>query len=153
MTASMEGALPLSSHFEMHLQKGSVFCISQIVSLQSFIRGGGALTLSVFDVDVDLISAGSVVYVGVSVLLWVWEVGPSAVDETTMLMGVLEVTGVSLSSTNHDRQTAALLWAPDIHSKVMLYVASSIDHLFTLLFAFLPFRNFCGGYWSICTTM
>ena len=50
----------------------------------------------------------------------------------------------------HERQSAALLCAPDIHLKVMLYVASSSihlkvmlyvassnPHLLTLLFAFL----------------
>ena len=51
-----------------------------------------------------------------------------------MLIEVLEVTGVSLTSTNHERQSAASFWDPDIHSKVMLYVVSSSDHLFTLLF-------------------
>ena len=68
-------------------------------------------------------------------------------------MEALEVTGVSLTSTNHERQSAALLWAPDIQSKVMLYVVNSSDHLFTLLFSFLPFRNFCWGMWSLYTTM
>ena len=72
--------------------------------------------------------------------------GPFGVDVTTMLMGLLEVTGVFVISTNHDGQSAALLRAPDIHSEVILYLVSSSDHLFTLLFAFLPFRNFCGIY-------
>ena len=79
---SWEGALPLSSYFEMHLQKGSVFCISWRVSLQSSVRGGGALTLSVF--HVDLTSVGGVVSVGVSVLPWVWVAESSRVDVTTM---------------------------------------------------------------------
>ena len=114
-------------------------------------RFGGALTIPVFDVTMDLTSAGGVVSVGVSVLLQVWVAGLSGVDVTTMWMGVLEVNGVSLTSTNHDKQSAALLQAPDIHSKVMLYVASSSDHLFTLLFAFLPFRNFCRSLWSLYT--
>ena len=43
---------------------------------------------------------------------------------------------------------AALLWAPDIHLKVILYVASSTPHLLTLLFAFLPLRNLASGLWS-----
>ena len=102
--------------------------------MQSSVRGGGALTLSVF--NVDLTSVGGVVSVGVSVLLWVQVAGPSRVDVTTMLMEALEVTGVSLTSTNHERQSTALFWVPVIHSKVMLYVVSSSDHLFTLLFAF-----------------
>ena len=69
MSASWEGDLPLSSHFEMHLQKGSVFCISQRVSLQPSMRGGDALTVSVFDVAMDRTFAGGVVSIGVSVLL------------------------------------------------------------------------------------
>ena len=68
------------------------------MSLQSSIRGGGALTLSVF--DVDLTSAGGVVSVGIHVSLWV--AGPSRVDVTTMLMEVLEVTGMSSTSTNFE---------------------------------------------------
>ena len=151
MPTSWEGALPLSSHFEMHLQKGSVYCICCRVSLQSSMSGGGSLTLSVFDVDGT--SAGGAVFVGVSVLLWVWKVGQFRGDVTTMLMEALEVSGVSLSSTICERQSAVLLWAINIHSKVMLYVASSNHHLFTLFFAFFPFRNLCRGLWSLCSAM
>ena len=115
------------------------------------MRGGGAFTLTVF--HMVLTSVGGVVSVGVHVLLWVQVAGPSAVDVTNILMEAVEVTGVSLTSTNCDRQSAALLWAPDILSKVMLHVAGCSDHLFTLLFAFLPFRNFCRGLWSLLTTM
>ena len=79
--------------------------------------------------------------------------GPSGVDVINMLMEAVEVTGVFLTSTNHEKQSAALLQVPDIHSKVMLEGMSSSDHLFTLLFAFLPFKNFCRALWSLCTTM
>ena len=50
---------------------------------------------------------------------------------------MLTVTGpcLEVDSTKCKRQSAALLQAPDIHSKVILYVASSNPHLFTLLFA------------------
>ena len=51
------------------------------------MRGGGALTASVFNIDVDLTSAGYVVSVGLSVLLWAWVTGPSGVDAITMLIG------------------------------------------------------------------
>ena len=61
--------------------------------------------------------------------------GPSRVNVTTMLMEVLEVNVVSLTSTNHERQSSALLWVPDIHSKVMLCVVTSSDHVLSLLFA------------------
>ena len=50
VSTSCEGALPLSSHLEIHLQDRSVLCISQRVSLQSSVRDAGALPLSVFDV-------------------------------------------------------------------------------------------------------
>ena len=63
---------------------------------------------------------GGVVSVGTSILLWVWVAGPSRVDVTAMLTGALEGTGVSFASTNLDRQSAALLQALDIHSKVIL---------------------------------
>ena len=82
-----------------------------------------------------------------------WVAGLPVVDVTNILIEAVEVTGVSLTPTNHDRQSAALLWAPDIHSNMMLWVASSSDHPFTLLFAFLPFRNFCRCLWSLHTTM
>ena len=142
VSTSWEGPLPLSSHFEMYLQKGSIFYISQQLFLWSSMKGGGALTLSVYDVDLTI-----------SVLLQVWVAGPSRVDVTTMLMEALEVTGVSLTSTNCERQSAALLQAPDIHSKVMSHVLSSSGHLFTFLFAFVLFRNFCKGLWSLHTTV
>ena len=109
MSASLDSTLPLISHFEMSLQKGSVFCISWKVSLWSSVRGGGALTALGFDVDLGLTSAAGVASVGVSVLLQVQVAGPSRVDVTTMLMEVLEVTGVSLTPTNCDKQPAALL--------------------------------------------
>ena len=40
------------------------------------------------------------VSVGVSILLQVGVAGPSGVDVTAMLMGLLEVTGVSLTLNN-----------------------------------------------------
>ena len=57
----------------------------------------------------------------------------------------------SVNSTRCEIQSAALLCAPDIHSKVMLYVASSNPHLLTLLFAFFPLRNLASGLWSFHT--
>ena len=80
------------------------------------MRGGDTFTLSVFDVVLTFV--GGVVSVGVCVLLWV--AGLSGVGVTNMLMEAVEVTGVSITSTNQERQSAALLQAPDIHSKVML---------------------------------
>ena len=60
--------------------------------------GGGALTLSVF--NVDLTSAGGIVSVGVSVFLQVPVAGLSRVDVITMLMEALEASEVSLTSIN-----------------------------------------------------
>ena len=70
------------------------------------MRGGGAFTLSVVDASV-----GDVVSVGLHVLLWVQVAGPSGVVVINLLIEALGVVGVSLTSTNHDRQSAALLWA------------------------------------------
>ena len=67
---------------------------------------------------------------------------------------MLTVAGVVVgSSTNHERQSAALLLAPEIHLKVILYVVSSRLHLLTLLFVFFPFKNFTRGLWSFFTVM
>ena len=49
------------------------------------------------------------------------------------------------SAIRWGRQSAALFLAPDIYSNVMLQVANSSPHLFTLLFAFFPFKNFASG--------
>ena len=48
---------------------------------------------------------------------------------------------VDVGFTNQERQSAALFSAPEIHSKVILYVVSSRFHLLTSLLALLPFRN------------
>ena len=60
---------------------------------------------------------------------------------------------VPVGDTNLERQSAALFLAPEIHSKEMLYVASSRLHLFTLLLVFLPLRNHAKGLWSFQTMM
>ena len=64
------------------------------------------------------------------VQLLVWKTGPSLEEAVSMLIVVL--VGV----TNLERQSAALFLAPEIHSKDMLYVASSKLHLLTLLLVF-----------------
>ena len=61
-------------------------------------------------------------------------------------VSMLTVAGIVVScSTNHERQSAALFLAPEIHLKVMLYVVSYSLHLLTLLLAFFPFKNFARG--------
>ena len=69
------------------------------------MRGEGAFALSV--VDVAGRSVGDVVSVALHVFLQVWVVGPSGVDVTNMLTEAMEVAGVTLTSTNHERQSAA----------------------------------------------
>ena len=48
---------------------------------------------------------------------------------------------VEVGFTSCERQSAALFLDQEIHSKVILYVASFRLHLLTLLLACLPFRN------------
>ena len=43
------------------------------------------------------------------------------------------LTNVLVGVTNQERQSTALFLAPEIHSKEILYVASSKLHLLTLL--------------------
>ena len=99
-------------------------------------------------VDLGVLSVGVVLAV-LNVLLQVQMAGPSGVDVINMLIEAVGVSGVSMLSTNNERQSADLFRAPDIHLNVILYVASSSDHLFTLLLALLPFRNFCRALWSL----
>ena len=77
--------------------------------------------------------------------LLVLKVGPSVEEAVSML------TDVERGLTSLERQSAALFFAPDIHSKVMLYVASSRLQRLTLLLAFLPFKNLARGLWSFLT--
>ena len=81
------------------------------------------------------------------VQLLVWKAGPSLEEAVNMLIDVL--VGV----TNLERQSAALFLAPEIHSKEMLYVASSKLHLLTLLLVFFPLRKCARGLWSFLTIM
>ena len=66
---------------------------------------------------------------------------------------LIDADGMEGSSTRHDRQSAALFLAPDIHLNVVLYVVNLSPHLFTLLLAFFPFRNFASGLWTFLTVM
>ena len=81
------------------------------------------------------------------VQLLVWKAGLSMEEAVNMLTDVL--VGV----TNLERQSAALFLAPEIHSKEMLYVASSKLHLLTLLLVFFPLRKCARGLWSFLTMM
>ena len=132
---------PLSSHLEMCLQNGSVCCI--------FAR-----------YPCDLLWEWQTIYFGdiwwhsfydLLDLLWVWVAGSSPGDAVTELMRMLvDVALFPGTSSSLNRQSAVLLWAQGIHSKVMLYVANSSDHKFTLLLVFFPLRSFCKALWSLC---
>ena len=112
---SCKGPLPLSNLLEISLQKGFLLCMSLRASFSSSVMDGGAFTLSVVDAVVG--SAGGVVLGVLCVLLCVQVAGPSEVDVTNMLIEAVWVAGVFLTSTNHERQSAALLGAPVIHLK------------------------------------
>ena len=147
VSTSWWGALPFSNLLEMCLQNGSVLCIWSKASRQSAVSG--------FGVVVGSWEIGGVVFVwGVEVVLmvfWVWllvwKPGPSLEEAVSMLMVVL--VGV----TNLERQSAALFLAPEIHSKEMLYVASSKLYLLTLFLVFFPLRKRARGLWSFLTMM
>ena len=66
------------------------------------------------------------------VQLLVLKVGLLVSEAVSMLTHV----GVEFSLTYHERQFAALFCAPEFHSKMILYVASSKLHLLTLLLTF-----------------
>ena len=83
------------------------------------------------------------------VQLLVLKASPSAEEAVSMLTDVDVIIGL----TNLERQSATLFLAPEIHSKVILYVASSRLHLLTLLLAFFPFRNRASSLWSFLTVM
>ena len=82
-----------------------------------------------------------------SVRLLVQKAGLSGVE--AVILFIVTLAGEPIQ----ERQSAALFLAPDIHSKVMLYVASSRLYLFTLLLAFFPFKNLAKGLWSFLTMM
>ena len=68
--------------------------------------------------------------------------GPSVEEAVSMLTDV----DVEMGFTNLERQSAALFLAPEIHSKVILYVASSRLHLLTLLLAFFHLETVLVAY-------
>ena len=81
------------------------------------------------------------------VQLLVWKAGPSVEEAVSMLTD--EVVDVN----NLERQSAALFLAPEIHSKEMLYVASSRLHLLTLLLVFCHLEIALKALWSFLTMM
>ena len=87
------------------------------VSFQTSVRVGGVFTLSLG--DAGIVSAGVVLAVLCDLLL-VQVAGPHGVDVTNILIKAIRVAGVLLTYTNWERQSAALLWVPEIHWNVTL---------------------------------
>ena len=115
---SCSGAVLFSNLFMMCLQKGSVDCIPFIeVSLGLF----GLLLLVVSLSEFGFLDCGFSVSLSVGVFLVLLLV----VTALTMFIRVGFVPFGFLwcflgSSTSHERQSAALFLAPEIHSNVML---------------------------------
>ena len=149
------GAFPFDRHLEMHLQNGSVFCICSraydLSLVSSFgMASGVSVTLVISGVTLSVLGHGvrSSVMLHCVVLLLIWNAGPLwLVAESIWTVASLSCG----SSTSLERQSAALFWAFDTHSKVMLYTVSSNPNQFTLLLAFFPFRNLASGLWSLHT--
>ena len=144
------GAFPFDRCLEMHLQNGSVLYICSSTCNLSVVSGFGVV-LGVSVVSGVMTSdwgcvVGSSVVLCWAVLLQVLNAGPSRLVADS----ICTVAGLSCgNSTSHERQSAALFQASDIHLEVMLEVASSNPHMFTLLLTFFPFRNLASGLWSL----
>ena len=124
-SASCFGAFP----FERCLENGSILCICSRACSLSSVSGFGVapgVSVTVVTSDVTVLVLGcwvrSSVMLCYVVLLLVWNAGPSwLVAESIWTLACL----LCGSSTSLDRQSTVLFWATNIHSKVMLYVASS----------------------------
>ena len=125
---SCSGAVLLSSLFMMHLQKGSVDCISFIevsLGLSSQLLFVVSLLIAVFEVSslFKIVSSGC--GFSVSLMVSVFLIPLLVVTALTMFINIGFVPlgffwCFSGSSTSHERQSAALFLAPEIHSNVML---------------------------------
>ena len=122
----------------MCFPNGPVLCICSKACNLSAVSGCGVVADS-WEILGEILGCGVEVALGevCCVQLLVLKVGLSAGEAVGMLTDV----DVEVGFTNWERQSAALFLAPEIHSKVILYVVSSRLHLLTLLLAFLPFRN------------
>ena len=134
----------------MHLQNGSVLCICSKESNLSTVSGFGVVVDS-WEIRGEISGCGVEVALEevCCVQLLVLKAGLSAEEAVSMLTDV----DVKIDFTNLGRQSAALFLAPEIHLKVILYVASSRLHLLTLLLAFFPFRNCASSLWSFLTVI
>ena len=104
------GVFLLFSHQQCICRRGPSIAFV-VVSLQSILSGCGVFAL---------VLTGSGVTIRVLVLLWTRVTALSDGDAVTTFMRMLEAIALfSGTSTNLDRQSAALLQAPEIHSKVI----------------------------------
>ena len=159
--SSCFGAVLLSNLFMIHLQKGSVNCISFIeasLGLSSQPVFAVSLLTAIFRVlsSFRFISGGGCSLVSLSV--GVFHIPLLVVTALTTFISISFVPFgffwcFSGSSTSCKRQSMALFLAPEIHSNVMLYEASSNPHLLIFMFSFFPFRNHAKGLWSFLTMM
>ena len=117
-SVSYLGAFPLDKHLEICLQKGLIFFIWRRASNLSAVKdlGVGSGVDMMPGVTSHHVVEGSDAR-HCSVWLLVLKAGPSVFKTDTMLIDADAVVG---SSTRHDRQSAALFLAPDIHSNVIL---------------------------------
>ena len=122
------GVVLLSNLFMMHLQKGSVDCISftevslelssqllLLVSLLTSVLGVSLVFMSILSGGCFLVPSTRVVFL---VLLLVVMVLTIFVSMGFVPFGFFWC--FSGSSTNRDRQSVALFFAPEIHSNFML---------------------------------
>ena len=138
------GALPFNSHLEICLQNRSVLCICSNASNLSAVSGFGVIVIS-WEILGEILGCGVEVLGEVfCIRLPVLKAGQSVWEAVSMLTDV----SVDVGFTNCERQWANLFLAPEIHSKVILYVVSSRLHLFALSLAFFPFSNHVCGLWS-----
>ena len=144
---SCSGAVLFDNLFTMHLHKGLVDCISFIkVSLGLF----GLLLLVVSLSEFVSLDCSFSISLSVGVFL----IPLLVVTALTMFIHVGFVPFGFFwcflgSSTSHERQSAALFLAPEIHSNVMLYEVSSSPHLLIFVFSFVPFKNRAKGSLSV----
>ena len=131
----------------MCLQKGSVHCIWSRASQQLFVMDFGVGLLSGERYGCGITGFVGVVSDVLCVQLLVWKASPSVTEAVSMLIGIL------VGETNLERQSAALFLAPEIHSKVMLWVANSRLHLFALLLCSFHLEIWARGLWSFLTIM
>ena len=112
------GALLFDRCFDILLQKGSVFCICSRACNLSAVRDFGVVS---FASEPFSVISGREVEVSIERHLQVWLLVLNAGPCVSVTDNMLIETGPSWgNSTRHERQSAALLRAPEIHSKVML---------------------------------